>query len=150
MMNGSISSVNEEIANDSEATPLRKLAAMRNLVNHQSVPAPTRQEWYLKYKTLQAEIGTTEVNVECPICLEPLESGDLHITMCNHCVHHKCFTAAGASSAVASKGFQCPLCKSHVSRPLSFDDQDNEVEVENEPLPVEKPAYVPPPADDLD
>ena len=63
--------------------------------------------------------------VECPICMEPIESNKNNIiTECGHCFHAKCLMTNAAIN-----GFNCPYCRTQMANETeSSDDESSEYE----------------------
>ena len=136
MMQGNLVETNLAMANSHDSEPPLRIAAMRNLVNHEGSDPSFRAEWFVKYRALQTKLDAVTINPECPICMEGLEEGNLHLTMCNHACHSTCFTRIVQHAGAA--GAQCPLCKRQISRPLS------ETGMPNTALPSSQPRATSP------
>lgn len=55
-----------------------------------------------------------KVSVECSICLERIESDDLHTTSCGHNFHSNCMDSLKANCSIHPKYTHCPNCRKRV------------------------------------
>ena len=58
--------------------------------------------------------------VECPICMDPIETTRNYTTTeCGHCFHAKCLM-----TSVAHNGFGCPYCRTRMADEVADEDED--------------------------
>lgn len=53
-------------------------------------------------------------SVECPICLDKIESDDLETTGCGHNFHKDCMEQLKANCSIHPKYTHCPMCRKKV------------------------------------
>lgn len=64
-----------------------------------------------------------EVDIECPICMEPIENGsNKTVTQCGHAFHSSCIF----QNMAAHNGFGCPYCRTTLAEEIESDDDDDD------------------------
>ena len=69
--------------------------------------------------------------IECPICMDPIETTrNCTTTECGHCFHTKCLM-----TSVAHNGFGCPYCRTRMADEVADEDSeyDDDDEIDSEP-----------------
>jgi len=69
--------------------------------------------------------------VECPICMDPIETTrNCTTTECGHCFHAKCLM-----TSVAHNGFSCPYCRTRMADEVADEESeyDDDDEIDSEP-----------------
>ncbi len=74
--------------------------------------------------------------IECPICMDPIETTrNCLTTECGHCFHTNCLM-----TSVAHNGFGCPYCRTKMAEEIS-EDEESEYDDESEDDNYENPTF---------
>lgn len=73
-----------------------------------TIQSPKEMEEHLK-KFIQDLYTKAKEKVECPICIEKIDSKDLYTTGCGHNFHNNCIEQL--KNMTIDKTVQCPICR---------------------------------------
>lgn len=63
-------------------------------------------------KFIQDLYTKAKEKVECPICIEKIDSTDLYTTGCGHNFHNDCMTQL--KNTTSNKTVDCPMCRKKI------------------------------------
>ena len=80
----------------------------------------------------------SDIIIECPICMEPIEGDKNKVTTeCGHSFHCKCIMQNAAHN-----GFDCPYCRTAMAEEVDEDDYSEDEDEEEEASVFDEDALV--------